>query len=143
MEEEKLKQALEKIAQYLSRRSHSKKELEQKLRRFFPIAIIETALDQAEKKKWLEEPMEIALKTAESLHNKKKSWAYIKRYLQKKELPLPEYDREKEKEKIKKLLVKKKELLEASHKNKLKQFLAYKAFEASLIEESLEELSSS
>ena len=136
---QKQESALDKIAQYLSRRSHSKKELKQKLSRFFSSSVIEQALAQAEQKKWLENPMEISLKTAKNLHNKKKSWAYIKQYLQQKGLPLPEYDPEKEKEKIKQLLSKKKVGLSSSFndRQKLKRFLAYRGFESQLINEIL------
>ena len=138
-----LQKALDKMAQYLSRRSHSKKELEQKLSRFFSSSVIKEALDQAQQKKWLEEPREISLKVANKLHSKKKSWAYIKKYLRQKDLPLPEYDPEKEKEKIKQILIKKKAGLSSSFEDrqKLKRFLAYRAFDSSLVEESLKELS--
>ena len=44
---QKQESALDKIAQYLSCRSHSKKELKQKLSRFFSSSVIEQALAQA------------------------------------------------------------------------------------------------
>ena len=143
MPEKLLKQALQKIAQYLSFRSHSEKELRQKLSKNFSANLIEKSLELAKQKSWLEEPLEIAKKTAKKLHQKNKSWAYIKKYLQEKSLPLPEYDENKEKEKLKRILTKKQfKLTELSYKEKLqiKQFLAYRSFEPHIVEELLKEL---
>ena len=140
MPEELLKQALQKIAKYLSFRSHSEKELKQKLSKNFPANTIEKALDQAKQKNWLESPLELSHKTTEKLHQKNKSWLYIKAYLKDKELPLPSYNREKELEKSRKLL--QKFLQDKPKKNQLqmKQFLANRLFETDIINEVVEEL---
>ncbi|MCZ0933260.1 MAG: hypothetical protein OXJ52_08935 [Oligoflexia bacterium] len=139
-EKELLSQALKKIAQYLNFRSHSQKELKQKLSNKFPTTLIEKALNQARQKNWLEDPLELSQKTAERLQEKNKSWGYIQDYLKHKELPLPPYNREKELEKARKLLQKQ----SFSQKNQLqmKQFLANRSFETDIIDEALEKLTS-
>lgn len=142
--EESLKKAVKKIGDYLSHRSHSEKELVDKLKSKFPFDIIEKALEKAKQNNWLEKPEELSLKVLEKLHNKNKSWEYIKSYLKEKSLPLPEYDKDREIEKMKRLVVNKKiDLADTSYKNKMKikQFLAYRGFESSIIDEWLEELS--
>ena len=137
--EEELQRALKKIAHYLSFRSHSEKELKQKLSKNFSSLLIEKSLKLAKEKKWLEEPLELSEKTAQMLHKKNKSWTYIKAYLRDKELPLPSYNREKELEKAEALL--NKLLREESKKThlQLKRFLANRGFEIGIVETVLKE----
>lgn len=139
--EELLKKALKKTADYLSRRSHSEKELRAKLKTHFPSDLIDEALQVAKQKKWIEDPYELAVQVKKRLDRKNKSWSYIKKYLQNKGLPPPDYDREKEKAKIKNLLIKKKPLKSRNleEKIKMKQFLSYRMFELDLISSALEE----
>ena len=137
---EALQKAVEKIAAYLSHRSHSEKELEEKLKSHFTPELRAEALKLAKQKKWIEDPYELAVRVKSQLDNKNKSWGYIKKHLQSKGLPLPDYDREKELEKIKNLL-KKKKVVSLNYKEnlKLKRFLSYRLFESELISQSLTE----
>ena len=140
MPSKEAKQALLKIADLLSLRSHSRKELKAKLFGKFPIETIEMALAQAEKNRWLEAPSELARKTADKLHSKNKSGAYIKVYLAKKGLPAPPLDPKTEKAKAQRLLLKKtagREKPTTKEKLKLKAFLLRRGFALSLINELL------
>ena len=111
-----------------------------KLKSHFNPDIIGSAIQIAKQKKWLEDPHELAHQIKFRLDNKNKSWGYIKKYLQNKELPLPDYDREKEIEKIKSLLIKKKiKPLNYKEKLKIKSFLSYRLFEPDLISSALKE----
>lgn len=131
-------QALKTIADCLSRRSHSKKELALKLaQKDFSQEVIDQALEKAEEKKWLEGSEELAQKTLLFLHKKNKSWAYIQAYLKEKDLPLPDYDRVREEEKARNLLMRKRGSLEGlsfEEKVKLKRFLDYRGFEKEVID---------
>ena len=139
-EQIQLKNALKKIADYLSRRSHSEKELLTKLSKTFPLEIIKKSLKQAKQNNWLENPQELSEKVMEQLNKKNKSWNYIKNYLYEKALPLPSYDREKELIKAENLLKKYGSLknLAFEKKIKLKQFLGYRGFEKEIADELLE-----
>ena len=142
-EEKKLSKALQKVADYLSRRSHSQKELFVKLSKNFSILIVEQALEIAKKKNWLECEDELSQKELVRLNKKNKSWKYIKNQLQKQGLPLPEYNQDKELEKAKNLIFKENQNLKGlsfEKKNKLRQFLAYRGFEAEIIEELFSEI---
>lgn len=141
-------QALKKIADCLSRRSHSEKELLNKLSKKFPLAVARQALEKAKKNQWLESPLELSERTVAELHNKNKSWAYIRTYLKQKDLPLPSFDHERELLKAQNLLLKKQRSLKAvssvelrdlpfKEKAKLKQFLSYRGFEKSIADELL------
>lgn len=133
-----LKKALKKMADYLSRRSHSEKELVLKLSKTFSLNVIEKALEKARQNHWLETAQELSEKISSNLHKKNKSWNYIKNYLYERELPLPGYDREKEVKKAKNLLIKKYKSLEklsSEEKKKLKQFLAYRGFEETVVKD--------
>ncbi len=139
-EQEEFKKALKQIAGYLSRRSHSEKELVLKLSKQFSSNIVDKALEKARQNHWLENTEELAEKTAESLHKKNKSWSYIKKYLVEKDLPLPPYDKERELAKAKNLLLKKQGFLNnLSYEEKinLKQFLSYRGFEEGIVQELL------
>ena len=65
--EEELEVAVKKIAYYLSFRSHSEKELKQKLSKKFSSALIEKSLKLAKEKKWLEEPLELSQKNVSNV----------------------------------------------------------------------------
>ena len=137
------KKALQKTAQLLSQRSYSEKELKQKLALQFPLDSIKQTVALAKQKKWLEDPEDLALQITNNLHRKNKSWTYIKKYLQNKDLPLPDYDKSRELSKAKNLVKKKfPHFDKTSDKEKLKiqQFLAYRLFEKSLIYEIIEAL---
>ena len=144
MEKEKsentlLQKAVGKIANYLSCRSHSEKELRDKLKSHFSSDLIDEALSEAKQKKWLEDPYELTIQVKARLDSKNKSWGYIKKYLQSKGLPLPDYDREKELIKIKNLLIIKKiDALDYNESLKLKRFLSYRLFEPDLISQAIE-----
>jgi len=139
-----LNEVLQKTAQILSQRSHSEKELKQKLSSHFSLNLVEQSIHLAKQKKWLEDPYELSLQTTHQLHTKNKSWTHIKGYLQNKGLPLPEYDKDKELKKAK-ILFKKKasqfKIISQKEKIKIKRFLAYRLFEESIINEIMEELS--
>ena len=141
-----LSEASAKIAHYLSRRSHSEKELRDKLKSHFASDLIEEAVETAKDKKWLEDPYELAVQVKSRLDEKNKSWRFISSYLKQKGLPLPDYDREIEKAKIKKLLEKKKQKVskqdpESFQENlKIKRFLSYRLFDPELISQVLEEI---
>ena len=140
---EKAQKAVKKIADYLGRRSHSEKELQVKLSKHFSEEIVEKALETAKENHWLETEEELSQKLLITLNQKNKSWSYIKSYFFKKGLPIPEYDREKEMEKAKRLLYHNfGDLQNLSFKEKLKcrQFLSYRGFEEELLEELLEEI---
>ena len=136
-----LKKAVKKLADYLSRRSYSLAELKLKLSKTFSINIVEKALQKAQQNQWLESPQELSKKVTNTLHNKNKSWNYIKNYLLKKKLPLPPYDNQKELAKAQNLLAKKAEDLKNlsfEQKRKLKLFLAYRGFEQNIVSELLD-----
>ena len=134
-----LQKVTAKIALYLTHRSHSEKELREKLKSHFESDLIDEALEEAKKKKWLEDPYELAWQVKNRLDNKNKSWSYIKKYLESKGLPLPDYDREKERMKIKNLLIKKKiKPLSYKEKLKIKSFLSHRLFEPELISQAVE-----
>ena len=140
-EQRGLKQAIKKIAGYLSRRPHSEKELSLKLSKTFSLEIIEQALKTAKQNQWLEAEKELAENTVAYLNDKNKSWNYIKNYLSEKSIPLTEYDRERELSKAKNLLEKKQGALKnLSYKEKiqLKQFLFYRGFEESIVDDLLD-----
>ncbi len=131
------KKALKKIADLLSRRSHSKKEIVFKLSKKFSSLVIEQALKEAQQKKWIESEKDLCEKVVESLHKKNKSWRYMKNFLFQKGLPIPPYDEDRELEKAKNLLSKKSLTLgQLSDKEKalrLRNFLFYKGFEEEIL----------
>lgn len=139
-EQTELKKALKKIADYLSRRSHSEKELALKLSKTFSLKIIEKALKTAKQNNWLESVQDLSEKVAADLHKKNKGWNYIQTYLCEKGLSPPPYDREKELAKAKILIIKKYKSFKnfsGEEKNKIKQFLFYRGFEEIVVEDIL------
>lgn len=140
MSHSQTKQALLKIADLLSLRSHSRKELKNKLSGRFSPAEIEEALEKAEKNHWLQSPEELSQKTTHKLNAKNKSHTYIKAYLNKKGLPTPTLNTEIEKTKAQKLLFKKtkgKEISTTQEKLKLKAFLLRRGFALSIVNDLL------
>ena len=136
-EQTEFKKALKKMADCLSRRPHSEKELRFKLSKKFSPYIIEQALEKAKQNNWLETEEELSEKIADDLHKKNKSWSYIEGYLHEKGLPIPPYKREKELTKAKNLLIKKQAVLtnlSNEEKMRLKQFLTYRGFERDVVE---------
>ena len=138
MSEEQIefKKALKKMADCLSRRPHSEKELKLKLSKIFSLNVIEQALEKAKQNNWLETEEELSEKIADDLHKKNKSWSYIEGCLHKKGLPIPPYKREKELTKAKNLLIKKQAVLtnlSNEEKMRLKQFLTYRGFERGVV----------
>ena len=132
--------ALLKIADLLSLRSHSRKELSNKLSAKFPQEAIEEALIKAEKNNWLEPPLQLAQKTVSALNAKNKSHAYIKVYLKKKGLPEAPLDTDIEKFKAQRLLLKKtkgREISTTKEKLKLKAFLLQRRFDLSIVNDLL------
>lgn len=135
MENLDLKKALTTASQILSKRSYSLKEIREKLLKKYPLDIVEETLEALQKNNWLESEQDLSQKLAEELHQKKKSWAYIKNYFVKKGLPLPAYDECKEKDKISMLVLKR--FQTQSHftkeqKEQIKKFLAYRGFSLEL-----------
>jgi len=86
--------AYDKMAYYLGARDHSLKELHVKLSKNFSQSIVNATLSKAIDHGLITSPQELAEKTAQMLHGKKKGYYYIKNYLRKK--GLPEVKREEE-----------------------------------------------
>ena len=122
--------------------------------------VVEKVLEHAMRSHWLESCQDLSQKVLDELNNKNKGWNYIKAYMTKKHLSVPDYDREMELQKAKNVLFKKiknrgfpfillvfdkksynkKPLTLCTNcllikKNKLKQFLIYRGFEASVVSE--------
>ena len=96
--------AKKKVMDLLSRRDHSEQELRTKLRDKFSEVedfdgLVEEAIEFAKDSKWLGDPFELSLRTAESLHRRNKGIIYINNYLEQKGLPAVETDHSLELEK--------------------------------------------
>ena len=130
-----------KMMDLMAVREHSEAELRAKLEQKFaqlsdgPEAI-EAALEYAREKKWLADPAQLAVQTAEALHRKGKGIEFINHYLTEKGLPTIAVDSELELEKARQL-VKNRHLetenLDADEKEavqaKLARFLASRGFD--------------
>jgi regulatory protein len=79
--------AITKLMDYLARRSHSERELRDKLSEKFTEQEVEDALTYAQEQNWLEDPVELSQRVSAQLHQKNKGHLYISHYLQKKGLP--------------------------------------------------------
>lgn len=79
--------AIDKIAYYLGARDHSEHELRQKLKRRYTEEEIDAALAEADARRWLMPPEQLAQKTILRLQRNKKSAAYIAAQLRKLRLP--------------------------------------------------------
>ncbi len=84
---------------YLARRDHSEKELIEKLSRFFEWEEIEPTIQEMKERGWILDPVELATKVTENLHQKNKGFLYIQHFLRKKGLPSTEKDPDREWEK--------------------------------------------
>lgn len=98
--DKKEKTALTWVQDYLSRRSHSEKELLAKLlKKEFDKETALEAIAYARKQRWLESPEELAEKVYLEWDKKNKSHAWIIQYLDEKGLPPLDYDKRREIEK--------------------------------------------
>ena len=127
-----------KLMDLLSIRDHSEKELRTKLhQRKFNDEDIERAILNARERNWLAAPEEIALKFANSLHNKNKGIHYINQHLQVKGLPSISTDADLELEKASRLVENKfpqfKNLATRLEKARVARFLAARGFDSSII----------
>jgi len=96
----KEKAALTWVQDYLSRRSHSEKELLEKLlKKEFDREVALEAIAYARERRWLESPEELAEKVYMEWDKKNKSHAWITQYLDEKGLPTLDYDQRREIEK--------------------------------------------
>jgi SOS response regulatory protein OraA/RecX len=137
MREKPQKPILEKLADLIALRTHSEFELQQKLlHKSYSETEVQEALEEARKRKWLEDPRELATRTASQLHAKNKSYAYIAAYLEQKNLPLPVLDEALELEKALSL-VKTQVLLEPPYddhgKTKIANYLQNRQFDEATI----------
>lgn len=142
MDTDSLNQALKKLADYLARRSYTKKELQIKLSRIFSQDLVTQALKKAQDNCWLESDQDLSQKLLSNLNQKQKSWNYIKQYFYKKGLTLPKYDQDQEIKKAKYWINKKyldTKTRSKECKQKCKQLLAYKQFELDVIISALDE----
>jgi regulatory protein len=89
---------LTKIVDLLSRRDHSVKELQQKLKqKSFDSVTIEKAIQWASERKYIRPPAELSQLLADQLLRRGKGRHYIQQYLKKRGLPPPvELDRDTE-----------------------------------------------
>lgn len=130
-------EAIRKAMDYLGARDHSRRELKKKLQRFeVSPEDIEAALDHVEESGWLLSPEKLAVKVAEQLHRKKKSYFYILGYLREKGLPTVPRVAEIEQEKAQKLLESRfSDLSKLSHSDKKKriQYLKNRGFDRETI----------
>lgn len=79
---------LNKLVDYLSRRDHSVKELEEKLRRkLFDPPTIKAAIQWAQDRGYIRPPLELSASLAEMLQRRGKGRLYIEQYLKKRGLP--------------------------------------------------------
>ena len=140
----KLDVALQKLQNLLAQRSHSEKELTQKLAKNFNKTEIQTAIKKAKQNKWLEKPEDLALKVKEELNRKKKGWLYIKHALKKRGLPLLPKNSNIEKQKALYWISKKATCENISKKEEasLYRFLNYRGFENMAIKTALQQYKS-
>ena len=135
--------ALKKLANYLSKRVHSEKELKDKLLKKFSPEMVEEAFKEAMKRGWIESEEEISLRVTTSLNQKNKSHRYISQYLKNKGLVPPEFEKEEEKRKASLIFSKKKRLLKPGDEKKniykIKTYLLNQGFNLDIVEEVLRE----
>ncbi|MBK7843797.1 MAG: regulatory protein RecX [Bdellovibrionales bacterium] len=134
--------AVAKLAQLLSQRDHSEKELKQKLAVHFQIETIEKAIERAKSNRWLAKENELAEKVAQNLGRKKKGQLYIQNYLRRKGLPQVVFDKDQEVTNARNLLVRKfGSEIDFETKQRAYRFLAHRGFEDYIIREVLYEKS--
>jgi regulatory protein len=121
-----------KMMDYLARREHSEKELREKLSELFTEGEVDEAIQYGKRHHWIpsneSDLLELAEKTADSLHRKKKGILFINSFLQEKGLPEVQADLQLELEKALELV-----------KNKYKETVAQNLARR-FIRRSLEEL---
>ncbi len=100
---------LNNIADYLARRDHSVKEIEEKLaqKQIYDPEEIKEAIQQAIDQKWFLPEDELAENVARSLSLKSKSHYFITNYLKEKGLPVVEFSEDNESTAIRRCLIKK------------------------------------
>lgn len=128
---------LNKIADYLARRDHSPKEIQEKLERkkIFDKDEILEALHKAKEHGWFLPEDELAQKVHQHLVRKRKSYKYIQQYLHSKGLPGTKFNASEEAESIRRHLQKKFQNLdniEYDDKQKALRSLAQKGFDRGL-----------
>jgi len=135
MPKNSLDKVLEKIKDYLSYRDHSEYELMSKLIKKFEKDQVIQAITKAKKHKLLTDPKELSFRTVEGLNKKHKGWLFIKKILQKKQLPMIPKSEKKEEEKCKWWLQKKFNSVDFSPNDikKMYNYLSYRGFESSTI----------
>lgn len=125
---------LNKIADYLARRDHSPKEIQDKLekKKIFASDEILLALQKAKDAGWFLPEDELAQKVHNYLVRKGKSYRYIQQYLKNKGLPSTDFDRLEEVQTITRQLEKKFQSfknLEYDDKQKALRSLTQKGFD--------------
>lgn len=134
--------ALAKLAQLLSQRDHSEKELKQKLAVHFQLETLEKAIEWAKDNRWLAKENELAEKVAQILGRKKKGQLYIQNHLRRKGLPQVAFDRDQEMNNARDLLARKfGNEINFETKQRAYRFLAHRGFEDYIIREVLYEKS--
>lgn len=133
---------LNKIADYLSRRDHSVKEIQEKLaqKKIYDPLDIEVALERAQKMKWFLPAEELAEKVYHSLARKNKSFHFVQNYLIQKGLPQIDFQEDLELSAIKTVLRKKfKTSKITKYDDKIKAFglLSQKGFEKEVCEKAI------
>lgn len=138
---DRCKEALTWVQDYLSRRSHSEKELLEKLaKKDFKSEVAQEALAYAKKRGWMEDPLELSEKVYQSWDRKNKSHIWIKGYLEEKGLPEQDKNFSREIEKALYHLEKKFGRIDNDNYKKASQHIASKGFSYGEFKEAVEKL---
>ncbi|MAE74127.1 MAG: RecX family transcriptional regulator [Bdellovibrionaceae bacterium] len=138
--DENYEKAISKIADYVSRRDHSERELRDKLLRKFDSELVEQVIARAHELDWIPSPEALAKKVAAELDRKNKGYLYIQNYLRQKGLPSVPSDSQVELQKATDLVERKfGELPIEDHQARQKawQFLASRGFLSETVREIL------
>lgn len=125
-------QALKDLQRALARRDHSSSELEQKLLQKHSPEAVKQALQVAMDRRWLKSEADIAEFAVDGLERKHKSHAHIEQEMQKRGLPSPDLDFDKEQDKINQLIKRrfsKVDLNDNEECMKVVRFLRYRGFD--------------
>jgi SOS response regulatory protein OraA/RecX len=128
--------ALAAVTWYLGKRDHSEKELRDKMKRRHTPEVIDQAIAEAKRRKWLKPPAELAEILTRQLAQKRRSHRYIAGYLRKHGLPVTEKDAETEEDKCRRLLetkFRKTANFSFEEKTKAYRFLRYRGFDDATI----------
>ena len=140
-EKKQEKGALTWVQDYLSRRSHSEKELLQKLlKKDFDQETALKAIAYAKERRWLESPEELSEKVYLEWDRKNKSHTWICTYLSEKDRPAPAPDQRREIEKATYQLRKKFGTINKANYEKAGANLASKGFDYSAFKEAAQNL---